>query len=69
MEHGISPDGLVPEGTEINGACKSFFAETGSGKFVPRAVFADLEPTVIGKSTAEKSLAKKNKLTSDTLYS
>merc|ERR1712227_484663 len=25
----------------------TFFAETGSGKHVPRAVFVDLEPTVI----------------------
>ena len=27
---------------------KTFFNETGAGKFVPRCVFADLEPTVIG---------------------
>jgi len=27
----------------------TFFSETGSGKHVPRAVFIDLEPTVIGK--------------------
>jgi tubulin alpha len=26
----------------------TFFTETGSGKYVPRAVFIDLEPTVIG---------------------
>lgn len=26
----------------------TFFSETGSGKHVPRAVFVDLEPTVIG---------------------
>jgi tubulin alpha len=26
----------------------TFFAETNSGKHVPRAVFVDLEPTVIG---------------------
>ena len=25
----------------------TFFSETGSGKHVPRAVFVDLEPTVI----------------------
>ena len=27
----------------------TFFAETGAGKHVPRAVFVDLEPSVIGK--------------------
>ena len=26
---------------------QTFFSETGSGKHVPRAVFVDLEPTVI----------------------
>jgi hypothetical protein len=26
----------------------TFFSETGTGKHVPRAVFIDLEPTVIG---------------------
>ena len=26
----------------------TFFSETGSGKRVPRAIFVDLEPTVIG---------------------
>ena len=27
----------------------TFFAETGKGKHVPRAIFLDLEPTVIGR--------------------
>jgi hypothetical protein len=27
----------------------TFFSETGAGKHVPRCVFVDLEPTVIGK--------------------
>lgn len=27
----------------------TFFSETGAGKHVPRAVFVDLEPSVIGK--------------------
>ena len=26
----------------------TFFVETGAGKHVPRAVFLDLEPTVVG---------------------
>lgn len=28
-------------------AFNTFFSETGSGKHVPRAIFVDLEPTVI----------------------
>ena len=28
----------------------TFFSETGAGKHVPRAVFVDLEPTVVGKN-------------------
>ena len=28
----------------------TFFSETGAGKHVPRAVFVDLEPTVVGLS-------------------
>lgn len=27
----------------------TFFSETGAGKYVPRAIFVDLEPTVIGQ--------------------
>lgn len=30
-----------------NDAFNTFFSETGAGKHVPRAVFVDLEPTVI----------------------
>ena len=27
----------------------TFFSETGTGKHVPRAIFVDLEPSVVGK--------------------
>lgn len=33
----------------------TFFSETGTGRHVPRAVFVDLEPTVIGKNFLKKS--------------
>ena len=47
LEHNILPDGTFadPSGPK-DGAFSTFFAETGSGKHVPRAVFVDLEPTV-----------------------
>lgn len=52
LEHGIRPDGQMPEESVLRGADDSFntfFSETGAGKHVPRAVFVDLEPTVVGK--------------------
>ena len=53
LEHGIQPDGQMPSDKSVGKADDSFntfFSETGSGKHVPRAVFVDLEPTVVGKS-------------------
>ncbi|RXG52652.1 Tubulin alpha-3 chain [Armadillidium vulgare] len=50
LEHGIQPDGQMPSDKTIGGGDDSFntfFSETGSGKHVPRAVFVDLEPSVI----------------------
>ncbi|KAK5909341.1 hypothetical protein CesoFtcFv8_003281 [Champsocephalus esox] len=52
LEHGIQPDGRKPGDQNISGgggddSFNTFFMETGAGKHVPRAVFVDLEPTVI----------------------
>lgn len=50
LEHGIQPDGQMPSDKTIGGgddAFNTFFSETGAGKHVPRAVFLDLEPTVM----------------------
>ncbi|KAK5895132.1 hypothetical protein CesoFtcFv8_011752 [Champsocephalus esox] len=50
LEHGIQPDGQMPSDKTCGGGDDSFntfFSETGAGKHVPRAVFVDLEPTVI----------------------
>merc|ERR1712107_553747 len=50
LEHGIQPDGTMPSDKTVGGGDDSFntfFAETGTGKHVPRAVFVDLEPTVV----------------------
>uniref|UniRef100_A0A8C0WEQ0 Tubulin alpha chain n=1 Tax=Castor canadensis TaxID=51338 RepID=A0A8C0WEQ0_CASCN len=50
LEHGIQPDGQMPSDKTIGGGDDSFntfFSETGAGKHVPRAVFVDLEHTVI----------------------
>jgi len=50
LEHGIQPDGQMPSDTSIGGGddpFNTFFSETESGKHVPRAVYADLEESVI----------------------
>lgn len=42
----------MPSGKPMDKADDSFttfFSATGSGSYVPRAIFVDLEPTVIGK--------------------
>ncbi|BBN05271.1 tubulin alpha [Marchantia polymorpha subsp. ruderalis] len=51
LEHGIHADGTMPtekiHGIRGDDAFTTFFSETGAGKHVPRAVFLDLEPTVV----------------------
>ncbi|KAM9339216.1 tubulin alpha-1C chain-like [Symphorus nematophorus] len=50
LEHGIQPDGQMHSDNSTGGGSDSFntfFSETDNGKHVPRAVFVDLEPTVI----------------------
>ena len=54
LEHGIQPDGQMPSDVTVGGGDDSFntfFSETNSGKHVPRAIFVDMEPSVIGKSS------------------
>eukprot|EP00523_Entomoneis_sp_CCMP467_P009498 CAMPEP_0168736596 /NCGR_PEP_ID=MMETSP0724-20121128/9942_1 /TAXON_ID=265536 /ORGANISM="Amphiprora sp., Strain CCMP467" /LENGTH=435 /DNA_ID=CAMNT_0008783799 /DNA_START=107 /DNA_END=1410 /DNA_ORIENTATION=- len=49
LEHGIEPDGKMPSDLtpgEENDSFNTFFSETSSGKHVPRAIYADLEPSV-----------------------
>ena len=51
LEHGIHPDGMMPADDSFGVADDSFntfFSETSGGKHVPRAIFIDLEPTVVG---------------------
>ncbi|XP_054717774.1 tubulin alpha-2 chain-like [Uloborus diversus] len=50
LEHGIQVDGKMPEDPSygaIEESFSTFFNETGAGRYVPRAVFVDLEPTVL----------------------
>ncbi|XP_056105959.1 tubulin alpha-8 chain-like [Rhinichthys klamathensis goyatoka] len=49
LEHGFQPDGtIVGDGSLLaDSSFGTFFSETGAGKHVPRAMFIDLEPTVV----------------------
>ncbi|XP_071102900.1 tubulin alpha-1A chain-like [Haliotis cracherodii] len=50
LEHGIQPDGQMPSDKTIgdgDDSFNTFFIDTWQGKYIPRAVFVDLEPTVI----------------------
>eukprot|EP01068_Selenidium_serpulae_P014562 Selendium_serpulae@DN6110_c0_g1_i2.p2 len=53
LEHYIQPDGLSPEGVDWSAhrqdhdALQTFYQETGGGRFVPRSLMIDLEPSVV----------------------
>jgi len=48
LEHGIGSDGRITDSAAPKDqAFNTFFSETGSGKYVPRCVMIDLEPTVV----------------------
>ena len=50
MSSGLQPDGTMPSDKmagQSDDSFSTFFSETGAGKHVPRAVFIDLEPTVV----------------------
>ncbi|KAI8873899.1 Tubulin, alpha 4 like-protein [Ramicandelaber brevisporus] len=46
-EHGLDKSGFVEEGKTMVGSSTTFYSQTGAGKHVPRAIFVDLEPTVV----------------------
>eukprot|EP01099_Mayorella_cantabrigiensis_P008338 TRINITY_DN781_c0_g1_i1.p1 TRINITY_DN781_c0_g1~~TRINITY_DN781_c0_g1_i1.p1 ORF type:complete len:452 (-),score=127.69 TRINITY_DN781_c0_g1_i1:118-1473(-) len=47
LEHGITPDGSLKNEHAKNSSFTTFFSESRNGKFVPRSIFVDLEPSVI----------------------
>ncbi|KAF7118223.1 hypothetical protein CNMCM5793_007629 [Aspergillus hiratsukae] len=51
LEHGLKADGRldpeVPESHNNGGSFETFFTETTSGKYVPRSIFVDLDPSPI----------------------
>ena len=49
LEHGINAEGYRVNQNDQSENFRTFFSESDSGKLVPRAVFVDLEPTVINQ--------------------
>lgn len=47
IEQGIAPDGSKVDPNSHDKGLETFFSESDNGHFVPRAIMADLEPTVI----------------------
>jgi len=47
LEHGLKPDGTLANRNADLTSFGTFFSETSSGKYVPRSIMMDLEPTVI----------------------
>ena len=46
VEHGVGPDGKCVDSSNDSDH-STFYNDTGNGKYVPRSVFVDLEPSVI----------------------
>lgn len=50
LEHGLGPDGRPDpnsKDTVDGGSYETFFTETSGGKYVPRSLFVDLDPSPI----------------------
>ncbi|KAJ8935138.1 hypothetical protein NQ318_021923 [Aromia moschata] len=56
LEHSLKKDGYFDENAKPNDdSFTTFFSTTGSDKHVPRSIFVDLEPTVIGTISRDGS--------------
>lgn len=49
LEHGIKADGFVMDnrGEDVDSCFHTFYSESQTGKYIPRAILVDTEPTVI----------------------
>ena len=48
LEHGLKADGRIdPDAKNVKpSSFETVFTETGNGKYVPRSIFVDLDPSV-----------------------
>jgi tubulin alpha len=55
LEHGLKADGHIDAEAAQNvgdaGSYETFFSETANGKYVPRSIFVDLDPSVRSRDT------------------
>ena len=51
LEHGVLPDGTMAAASDRD--CSAFYQETGAGRYVPRSIFLDLEPSVMDEVRRE----------------
>ncbi|EEP76491.1 tubulin alpha-1 chain [Uncinocarpus reesii 1704] len=60
LEHGLKADGRAdPDAADLGepGSFDTFFTETGNGKYVPRSIFVDLDPSMLEVTTqSERNL-------------
>ena len=51
LEHGLEPTGRLPEDDSAGKeeSLSTFYNCHGIGQYVPRAIFVDLEPSVVGE--------------------
>tara|TARA_R110002050_G_scaffold232586_1_gene368234 strand:+ start:192 stop:1550 length:1359 start_codon:yes stop_codon:yes gene_type:complete len=47
LEQGVNHDGSLASSCSSKKSLNTFFNEAGSGKYVPRSIFVDLEPSVV----------------------
>lgn len=63
LEHGLKADGHPdPDAKDIGepGSFETFFTETGNGKYVPRSIFVDLDPSVPSPKRCLLGLAERD---------
>lgn len=61
LEHGLTLDGRLDESSPVaqeGGAFETFFSETGAGKYVPRSISVDLDPSVCFRETPPLSTSQ-----------
>ena len=65
LEHGLDGEGVH---THVDAAgdssCEAIFTQSSRGQYSPRAVFVDLEPSVLEKIATRNNIFKKDKFVS-----
>lgn len=59
LEHGLKADGRADPDTKVpdTGSLETFFTETRDGKYVPRSIAVDLDPSVSAEQELDNVVA------------